>query len=588
MSFSFAYNGMSFKKKILIFYLIFGFLPTIILQIYYTLNINNSATDQIGNTTALSVAHAVESINENFQQMHNSVASISHNPNLKQILSSAFETQGSFNQFLEIKEIQDILNNYMFFGENYLVKIYIDDKIPYSNRTVDMFPLSLIEEESFFKGFESGLRPIYFSNPLEFTYSLYDTNFVISAYTPIKSTSNQIVGAACVDIPMSDVISTVRDFYNHDKTDIVFIDNENKYLYSDTLSVSKYMNEYEANIKQIEANSYKSLADKFIVVSEQLENGMKFALITDEDELFSAYTSSIINIIIIGLSVMILTYLAATAYSNYITKSLTNLVGQMKKVRDGDLSVRCTINSMDEIGELENNFNYMVEEMNLLLSQRYETGKSLKDFELKALQAQINPHFLYNTLDLIYWISQKNNDKDVCDIVIKMSKFYRLVLSGGEDFITVQDEFTLTQLYVDLQNLRFKTKINLICKIDEEIKDFGILKLMLQPIVENSIIHGIRESAIDKPEILLSFKKIDDMIEIIIKDNGRGISKDNIVKLMHDEKENVSKKGGYGIYNIMERLKSFYGDNHYFNIESKLNEYTLISIKVPYDDYRKL
>ena len=256
----------------------------------------------------------------------------------------------------------------------------------------------------------------------------------------------------------------------------------------------------------------------------------------------------------------------------------------MQRVENGDLNVSCIVDSDDEIGELQNSFNFMVRRISVLIDERYNLGKNLKDMELRALQAQINPHFLYNTLDLISWKATANGDMETVDIVVKLARFYRLSLSNGSDFLPLSDEAEHVRLFVELTNLSRGRTVELITKIDPSIADYPIMKLILQPIVENSLFHGLYELDDRAGVICLSAERIGSYVQIRIQDNGIGMDKGKLAEILAKKDKPVvnTRRGGYGIGNILERLHIYYDDDFMFEIDSAILVGTTVTIRVPY------
>ena len=157
--------------------------------------------------------------------------------------------------------------------------------------------------------------------------------------------------------------------------------------------------------------------------------------------------------IVLTIIISVIAFILSYVYAKYSTRRIKTLAKQVQRVENGDLNVSCIVDSDDEIGELQNSFNFMVRRISVLIDERYNLGKNLKDMELRALQAQINPHFLYNTLDLISWKATANGDMETVDIVVKLARFYRLSLSNGSDFLPLSDEAEHVRLFVELTNL---------------------------------------------------------------------------------------------------------------------------------------
>jgi two-component system sensor histidine kinase YesM len=233
----------------------------------------------------------------------------------------------------------------------------------------------------------------------------------------------------------------------------------------------------------------------------------------------------------------------------------------------------------DEISMLIRSYNYMIRRIKDFSETQYRMGLDVKNAELKALQAQIDPHFLYNTLDLINWKALRNGIPEISDIVQKLTRFYKLSLSKGRDIITVRDELAHIETYVGLQNLRFKNGIKLVLNTEENIYGYSILKLILQPIVENAILHGILCKDSKTGTITITGRLEDSIIRFSIHDDGVGMDGDKAERLFSSA--NPKEEQGYGIINVNHRIKLFYGNEYGLTCKSSLGEGTAVYITIP-------
>lgn len=257
-----------------------------------------------------------------------------------------------------------------------------------------------------------------------------------------------------------------------------------------------------------------------------------------------------------------------------ITYRITLLRKEMGKVQEGTLSkLIIEQDYKDEIGQLIVHYNDMVSKVEELLIEQYKLGQKKNEAELKALQSQINPHFLYNTLDMISWMAQKGETQNIHSVIQAMSLFYRQTLSKGKDVITIKDEIKMCQAYMEIQKRRFKGKIRYEEEVQEDILDCLIPKITLQPFLENAIIHGINEKEDSRGVVLLNGWIEDDRITISVTDDGKG--------MRIEEKEQSNSHSHYGLENIEKRLTMFYGQKISVIIESSLGIGTCIIINIP-------
>jgi len=263
-----------------------------------------------------------------------------------------------------------------------------------------------------------------------------------------------------------------------------------------------------------------------------------------------------------------------------LTKRLSKLASEMHNLDESTFQKEITPSSRDEIGILTQNFNYMLTKISMLLDEKYELGQTVKNAELIALQAQINPHFLYNTLDQLYWMGIRYNVPDISDLVIDLSKFYKLSLSKGKSIVTLENEIDLIKAYVNIQNVRFDNIITLEILIEKEYQKISIPKITLQPIVENAILHGICQKE-EPGTIKITSHSENGNLYIKISDDGQGMNEETLASLLNNQQPSSHVVHGYGLNNINSRIKYFYGSEYGLEIKSEYNLGTEVTIKIP-------
>jgi len=232
----------------------------------------------------------------------------------------------------------------------------------------------------------------------------------------------------------------------------------------------------------------------------------------------------------------------------------------------------------DEVGELIDTFNFMIGEISRMMRERYQSGVNLKSAELKALQAQINPHFLYNTLDMIHWMAVKSKAPEISRTVIALAKYFKLSLSNGKDIVTLRDELEHVSMYVSIQNQRLDNGIEFQTDVEEDLLACLIPKITLQPIVENAILHGIMMKPDKRGILRISGKKGGGTAALIVSDDGVGFPEERLQEIMSGES---SKNGGYGVRNVQERIKLYFGEGYGMTYHSVPGEGTSVEIAFP-------
>lgn len=225
----------------------------------------------------------------------------------------------------------------------------------------------------------------------------------------------------------------------------------------------------------------------------------------------------------------------------------------------------------------------MMDRVDTLMEEKVEYGRQIKNLELKALQAQINPHFLYNSLDLINCTAINRNVPEISRMVNALGRFYRLSLSKGREIISLSDELKHAKLYVDIQNMRFENSIDVTWDLDPACNDCQIIKIILQPLIENAIIHGIFEKPTKTGKLAITTRRSDDGIRITIEDNGIGM--DETTRLANfsvsPPGEIAATAGGYGVRNIQDRLRLAYGEPYGLFCESTPGQGSVVTVYIP-------
>ena len=237
-------------------------------------------------------------------------------------------------------------------------------------------------------------------------------------------------------------------------------------------------------------------------------------------------------------------------------------------------------NGSYEVEHLGKSIKNMLGRIKVLMSDLVDEHNAKRKSEFDTLQSQINPHFLYNTLDIIVWMIENENSDKAVNIVTALAKFFRISLSKGKNIITVKDEVEHVRNYLMIQNMRFKNRFEYSIDVDEEVLSYSSLKLMLQPLVENAIYHGM-EFMDGDGEIDVKVFKEDDSLYFTITDNGLGMSEDMVETLLSKDFVPSKKGSGIGVKNVNERIKLYFGSEYGLKVESEPDEGTKITIHLP-------
>lgn len=291
--------------------------------------------------------------------------------------------------------------------------------------------------------------------------------------------------------------------------------------------------------------------------------------------------NSAIYLVVVLCTVGIAAVIALLVYA--MARPIKRLSGAMSQVQEGDFTVRVPNKRKDEIGELTDSFNYMVDKINTLIRQVYQEQIAQKNAEVQALQAQINPHFLYNTLDSINWMLIDREEYDISDIIISLGSLMRYSIEDENALVPLYREVEYVISYLKIQKNRLEDKLEYEVKADDTIRGEKVPKLILQPVVENAITHGI-EPRRERGNVSILIRDAGSEMQITVMDNGIGMTREQLDHLQ-EETPDLEKEGhtGIGIRNVDRRIRFHYGDQYRIKIESRVGTGTVVSLRIPKD-----
>lgn len=264
-----------------------------------------------------------------------------------------------------------------------------------------------------------------------------------------------------------------------------------------------------------------------------------------------------------------------------MTRPLHRLMALMGNMSGGEMAKPAPVGGIYEAGQLGDSFNRMVARIRQLMVQVRTEQEQLHRSELKALNAQMNPHFLYNTLDSVIWLAESGDQKGVVRMVLALSSYFRLSLSGAKDYITVEDELEQVEQYLTIQKMRFGDAFTYKITCEEEVRQAKTPKIMLQPVVENAIVHGVGTMGEDGM-IAVSARRRGRALELSVKDNGCGIKPDVLLHILDEDSGSHSRsRSGIGLRNVHRRIKLACGQEYGLEVESELDEGTTVRVHLP-------
>lgn len=581
-------KDMNMKQKLLLSYLFLIIIPLGILA-FLTYNrssvilsekmidISSQSLDQLKSTLSYSLQSAVRSSNIVFS--NKTVQDILlRDPNEYDLNTQYDDSVFLSDYFTRIQSEQNV----------YRIRLYTKETTLYSNESINFFNYQSIKDTDFYRKAAERKGQIYLTPPYTFKYAgINDEQEIISAIRVINNPNEygEFIGLVSVDILLKDMNQIVKSSALAKSSLLLLANSQNQIITSSDPALSQDMYKRIVNMQvpagENELWSKTRLQNEDVMAASvdvpysdwKLHAVMPMSAILSANYELRNYTFMLMLIIgVIG-------YLLALLITGSIVKRLLRLMKVMKVAETGDLSVQIAVSGKDEIGVLEERFSSMMQKIDDLVDEKIHIEQESKNAELRALQAQINPHFLYNTLELVTCQAVKYKADDITNLINLLARFYRLSLSNGKDIIPIADELAHIETYINIQNQRFDDAIRLELDMDNRILGYSIFKLILQPIVENAILHGIMEKSDQTGKITLTGRLDGSDLLLKVEDDGVGMKPERLAKIMSEEPR--TNGHGFGIMNVNKRLRMNYGGDYGLTIKSERGVGTAVEIKIP-------
>ncbi|MGN0413309.1 MAG: sensor histidine kinase [Lachnospiraceae bacterium] len=341
--------------------------------------------------------------------------------------------------------------------------------------------------------------------------------------------------------------------------------------------------QYDENMEMLDNNIY--------ILTELIQDDIQYYIYYQAQSIenlkiqLNKEVYSFIGIIVILLVAIMTAVIFATSKILFsITRPIRELVQVTKKISKGDFSVQTQVHTTDELSSLATSINDMSGKLEVMVDQIKEDERKMRYAELRLLQEQINPHFLYNTLDTIVWLIEGNDPDKAVDVVVSLSEFFRLVLSKGKEYISIREEEMHIQSYLKIQQVRYRDILEYDIQIDPSIYHYKILKLTLQPLVENALYHGIKYKRA-KGKILVTGVLEKEQIHLKVEDNGVGMTPEELEKLRSEISRPCKEtEAGFGLANVNERIRMNFGPEYGMKINSEKDKGTVVDIWIPAEE----
>ncbi|WP_083652471.1 sensor histidine kinase [Bacillus sp. MRMR6] len=415
-------------------------------------------------------------------------------------------------------------------------------------------------------------------------YYLDKNTSVFSVARLIRDTSTyEPLGIIKIDLKqelIKDIVSNPDE-----KSQIFILDENNEFIYPNK-EEKMIESSFLTDIENIKVRNYTSIpingTDYMMVYKQSSYSGVKTIMLTPRQSVFSEVNhlrKVMFLIVFIGI---LISFLLGFLLSKPLVGSIHKLREAMVKVEKGNFAERVTINSNDELGELGKGFNHMINEIERLVTEVYKTSLREKEAEIRALQSQMNPHFLYNTLESINMLAITKGNFEISDMVASLGKLLRYTIDNSAKIVTLKDELSFIRSYVAIQRVRIGEQLRYHEEVERTLQDVLIPKLVLQPLVENAIVHGnLNEGG----HIWIKACSKDKQVIITIRDNGQGITPQQLTKLnsLIEKQKTISseKHNGMALSNVHERLQLLYGKESGLTIDGEEQQGFFVKLTLP-------
>jgi len=470
-------------------------------------------------------------------------------------------------QIDDYHKILNILRSAQNSREIYSIRLYVNSTNIYTKENSTIYSLNVIEHEEWYKDMLINLDGIYCRST--YTHNYYGERGeqnIVSCVRPLlmDGYSGEVLAVLSIDVLEDTLQEIIKQTQITSTGKVYLVDRDNKVISSIVASdigkplPSVNSQSHIVNIKRIDGTSWGIVAH------------------IPKKEIYAEINRWSYELFVVLFVVVIIGVILVYAFSGGLTRRIGPLLQQIKKIESENWDSHTPVTSNDEIGVLQTHLNQMSVNIRRLIQEKYKTETEKKAAELQALHAQINPHFLYNTLDLIHWMALERDAAEISEVAVQLSSFFRISLSQGREFIPISDELEHVKMYLDIQNRRFGGRIQYEIHADPQAMSLKIVKLVLQPMVENAVLHGIRERLDKSGMIRITCRLQEEYACFTVEDNGIGMSQQQMDSLNAD-----LKLAGYGIHNVKDKLRLYFGDEAFVRFESAEQEGTRVVICIP-------
>lgn len=557
------FNGIKLRYKLAIFYSLFCFLPVMLLLWLSFLQMRSIIDDKGKMNLQSYLQQSVSSMDRTLDGYNSLSDYIAFDRTLAEVFSMEYGTP--YEQYEQLtQKVDPILRTASYFhGGMQQITIYTDNGMVKHDTTVA--PVSEIEETDWYQKTLEHPGLNWFAN--------YQEETLFSARKLAFSGAREGVNILYMDVDYQKLFTPYAETLISE-CGLYITDQDGKLVFEESRFSGKNQN-YDLTYSEFLEQRDRGSTD-YIILCEQ-SNTTGWTVWLYQPVGLAGEAMRPIGVMA-GVTILICIFAAVLAYfitSGMVSSRIERLTHFMQEVQEGSMDMQMESDDRDEIGMLYRGFGSMMKRIRTLINEVYLSKITQKEAELKALQAQINPHFLYNTLSLINWKALAAGEEDISRMTLALSTFYRTALNRGRNVLQVETELSNTRAYLEIQSMLHDGDFDYEIEAQTEILQCESLNLILQPLVENAIHHGIEEKTDGRGKITVRGWKEDNCVWFMVEDNGVGMEQEVADKILTMESK------GYGVRNVDERIRLCYGEKYAMKVESVVGKGTKMTIHFP-------
>ncbi|MBO9609980.1 MAG: sensor histidine kinase [Paenibacillaceae bacterium] len=584
-------NRWIYSKKMIVVYVGLVMIPVVCLLSYFYQKSRGILEDEVTQSMLAAINQVEINVSYRLSKVNEISDILVMNADLHRYLSVRLPERDAYQQLGEQKALSNMIDNLQTSPDIQKVRMYVDPGKMYAGEHVNFFSLDEAVHMPWYKAVLEQNGGMYWISTYTYHYlGAKDPVSIMSGARIVKDPDdyNKIEGILLIDFPVKNIGSILQNVHFNSKDSTIYIvDEHGKVIVHSDETMLGRQTLYDRVFRDIASRDQGIVAyngdqgRQFAIYKTIPSTGWKIvttvsaATINHTNATYSSMTS-----IIIVLVALLVLFLVAFVIFGFVTENMVKRITQMTQLikREG-------VHTLDDaaseqkgtVVRLEKSVRVMLTTLKMLTEKNYGEQMRAREAQLKALQAQINPHFLYNTLDSINWMALTRGANEISTMITALATYFRLSLNRGKDIVTVEDELNLAKVYLDIQKKRFP-QFDYDIRVEKTILPCLLPKLTLQPIIENALLHGIQNKADRQGTIIISGEQTEEGIVVVVEDNGAGMDAEFAETMLARPSKQTSKS--YGLHNVLERIQLFAGDTSGIRIHSRPGEGTRVEIRM--------